>query len=274
MHQFATIIVTSLKGCFAMNKEQLNEFNRNRIIPMFECDYNLFDNHLEFYTAMGFSISYYQKAPYRFASVEKDGIGEISFYGVKNYKEDGNIGGCYVCVPNVREVFEELKANLKAYYGKIPSKGTPRFSRLNKTAEDWRFNVTDPSGNTVTVGEGFGDSTTLMKKEEERVKALESKFEKAYAQAYRFAYSKEDLLAARNTMEVAFRKLKEDISNILLFKAKVLQTEIFASLDQKDKANNALQEANRIDLILTEDEKETVREFIERLDELRIEQQK
>jgi hypothetical protein len=254
-----------------MNQAQLNELNYNRIIPIFNCDYNLFDSHLEFYTAMGFDIIYYQKAPYRFASVEKDGIGEFSFYGVKNFKEDGNIGGCYVSVPNVREVFEELKANLKAYYGKIPSKGTPRFSRLNKTAEDWRVNITDSSGNTIIIGERFGDSTTLVEAEEDRVRTLESKFEKAYARAYRFAYSKEDYLAARNTIEVAFHKLKEEISNELLFKAKVLQIEIFVSLGQKDKANDALQEADNIEE-LTVDEKETLAKFIQRLDELRIEQ--
>ncbi|MCQ6545019.1 Protein of unknown function [Bacillus cereus] len=86
--------------------------------------------------------------------------GEFCFYGVKNHKEEGNIGGCYVNVPNVREVYEELKGNLKAYYGKIPSKGNPRFSRLNQTAEDWRFNVTDVNGNTIIIGKQFGDSTT------------------------------------------------------------------------------------------------------------------
>lgn len=247
----------------------MNELNRNKIIPLFECDYNIFDTHLEFYTAMGFDIIYYQKAPYRYASIEKDGIGEIGFYGARKFKEEGNIGGCYVQVPNVREVFEELKANLKEYYGKIPSKGTPRISRLNKTAEDWRVNITDPSGNTIIIGESLGDSQELMDAEEKRVKTLKSKFEKAYTQAYRFAYSKEDFLAARNTMEAAFAKLNDEISNELLFKAKVLQTEIFLSLSQKEKAKYAIQEADHIDL--TKDETENVEEFIVRLDELKNE---
>jgi hypothetical protein len=65
-----------------------------------------------------------------------------------------------------------------------------------------------------------------MKEEDERVRALESKFEKAYATAYRLAYSKEDFLAARNTLEVAFRKYTDDLSIEFLFKAKVLQAEI------------------------------------------------
>ncbi|CAG9623039.1 VOC family protein [Sutcliffiella rhizosphaerae] len=244
-----------------MNKEQ------PKITPFYDCDYQLFDTHLEFYTAMGFTITYYQKAPYRFASVERAGIGEFGFYGVKKFEEEGNKGGCYVQVPNVREVYEELKANLKSYYGKIPTKGTPRFSRLNKTAEDWRVNITDASGNCIIIGEPLGDSTELMAAEEARVKALTSKFEKAYAQAYRFAYSKEDFLAARNTLEVAFLKFHQDASNEVLFKAKVLQAEVFSFLDQKSLAEKSVQQAYEIELKLAE--KETLKETFQKLEEIK-----
>ncbi|MEC3021910.1 hypothetical protein [Bacillus cereus] len=252
-----------------MNKEQINKLNTNRISPIYDCNYKLFDAHLEFYTAMGFKVVYYQKAPYRFASVIKDGIGEFSFYGVRKYEEEGNIGGCYVYVQKVKEVHEELKRNLKAYYGKIPTKGTPRYSRLNQTAEDWRFNITDVSGNTIIIGQTFGDSTKLMEAEEKRVKELKSKFEKAYAQAYRFAYSKEDFLAARNTMEAAFHKFNEEVSNELLFKARVLQAEIFMSLGQKNKVKDIMQEIDNLSLTVVE--KEILKEFSERLDEIRKE---
>lgn len=252
-----------------MDEEQVVESNSSRMIPLFECDYDIFDSHLEFYTALGFEIIYYQKSPYRFASVKKDTIGEIGFYGARKFKEEGNIGGCYVHVSNIRETYEELKANLKAYYGRVPATGTPRFSRLNKTAEDWRVNITDPSGNTIIVGESIGDSQELMNAEEKRVKALKSKFEKAYSHAYRFTYSKEDFLAARNTLEAAFAKLNEEIPNELLFKAKVLQAEIFLSLSQNEKAKCALHEADNIDL--TKDEMKNVGEFTGRFDELKNE---
>lgn len=249
-----------------MDKEELIENNRNRTVALFECDYNLFDHHLEFYTALGFEIIYYQKAPYRFASVIKEGIGEFGFYGNKNFRENGNKGGCYIYVPNIQEVFADLKTNLKSYYGKIPSKGIPRISRLNKTAEDWRVNITDASENTIIIGETFGDSTTLMEAEDERVRALESKFEKAYAAAYRLAYSKEDFLAARNTLEVAFHKFTDGLNCDILFKAKVLQAEVFASLGQNKQAKAAIREANEIQL--TEPEKEQINSFYKRLKEI------
>lgn len=245
------------------------ELNRNRIIPIFDCDYDLFDNHLEFYTALGFNIVYYQKAPYRFASVRKEGIGEFSFYGVKNFKVEGNTGGCYVVVPNIREVYEQFKVKLKDYYGKIPSKGMPRVSRLNKTEEDWRVNITDASGNYIIIGESIGDSIPLKEGEGERDKTLKSKFERAYEQAYRFAYSKEDFLAARNTLEVAFHKLEGEISNEVLFKALVLQAEIFNSLGQFKKSKDTIQEADNIELTISE--KEKFKDFVDRLSELQLE---
>lgn len=252
-----------------MKEERQDKLNSSRIIPIFDCDYDLFDKHLEFYTAMGFKITYYQKSPYRFASVLSDRIGEFSFYGVKNHSENGNIGGCYVCSVNVNDDFNELKSNLKSYYGKIPSKGMPRFSRLNKTAEDVRFNITDLCGNTIIVGESLGESQTLMDEEEKRVKSLKSDFEKLYNKAYRFAYSKEDFLAARNTIEVAFYNLKEDISKELLLKAKVLQIEIFDSLGQKEEAKRIIKEVEKLGF--TSDERENLKEFFERMDELKKE---
>ncbi|MCU5282718.1 hypothetical protein OCA22_30700 [Bacillus cereus] len=108
-----------------------------------------------------------------------------------------------------------------------------------------------------------------MVAEEKRVKELKSKFEKAYAQAYRFTYSKEDFLAARNTMEAAFHKFNEEVSNELLFKARVLQAEIFMSLGQNNKVKNIMQEIDNLSLTVVE--KEILKEFSERLDEIRRE---
>ncbi|MBM7632083.1 hypothetical protein [Geomicrobium sediminis] len=238
----------------------------SRTIALFDCDYHKFDEHLEFYTALGFDIVYYQKAPYRYASVKMDGLTEIGFYGARNDREGINRGGCYVEVSNVREVYNQLRANLKAYYRRIPVKGTPRISRLNKTAEDWRVNITDLNENTIIIGESLGDSTTLMQREEARVKALQSKFEKLYASAYRFAYSKEDYLAARNTLEVAFNKFVTDASNEYVVKARVLQAEVFDSLNQHGRAKEAATLAKAI--VVSEQEQVALQATYERLREL------
>jgi hypothetical protein len=105
-----------------------------------------------------------------------------------------------------------------------------------------------------------------MEAENKRVRELESKFEKAYASAYRLACSKEDFLAARNTLEVAFSKFTDSLNSDILFKAKVLQVEVFASLGQNKQAKGAIREANEIQL--TEHEKVQLYSFYERLKKL------
>ncbi|WP_305452811.1 hypothetical protein [Bacillus mycoides] len=114
-----------------MNNQELNELKRNRTIPIFDCLYEI-DEQLEFYTALGFEITYYQKAPYRFASVKNE-FTELSFFGDKNFDIEQKHGGCYIVVSNIDDVYNILKTNLKKYYGKIPTKGIPRISRLNAT---------------------------------------------------------------------------------------------------------------------------------------------
>ncbi|GGE71088.1 hypothetical protein [Priestia taiwanensis] len=242
-----------------MNTNELQELTRNRIIPIFNCMFEI-DDTLEFYTALGFKITYYQKAPYRFASVKHD-IAEISFYGDKNYDAENKAGGCYIVVPNIGEVYNELKTNLKSYYGKIPTRGLPRFSRVNQTAEDRRINVTDPSGNTLIIGQPLGDSTSMMQAEEESLKGV-STFEKKYKQAYRFAYSKEDFRAAKNVLEYAFIKHSDGISNELRYKASVLELDVLYTLGQLKKATSKLADIETIEL--TEEEMKILTDEIDR----------
>ncbi|MDQ0268545.1 hypothetical protein [Cytobacillus purgationiresistens] len=251
-----------------MNNQELKEMNQNRTVPIFDCSYENYDAHLEFYTALGFEIVYYQKSPYRFATV-KSNFTELSFYGVKNLHAEEGRGGCYIYVPNIEEVFTTLKKNLKKHYGKIPVKGLPSISRLNRTAEDRRVNINDPSGNTLIIGEVLGDSTSLMQEEEEMLKKLQTKFEKLYKQSYRFAYSKEDFRAARNLMEAAFGKHSENIPNELYYKARVLQIDVFNTLGELEKAKQITEDLEELELSIEEEKNLT--EHIERLIELKEE---
>lgn len=249
-----------------MNNQELNELKKNRTIPIFHCLYEI-DQHLEFYTALGFEITYYQKAPYRFASVKNE-FTELSFYGDKSFDIEQRQGGCYIVVSDIETVYTRLKTNLKEYYGKIPVKGMPRFSRLNLTAEDRRFNITDPSGNTLIVGEPLGDSKTLMDKYTEDTKNA-SKFEKAYKWAYRYAYSKEDFLGAINLLESTFSKQSDLIPNKLYFKAKVLQVDVLVTLGRTEKAKEIAQEIDSF--TLSTDEETVLQNEIHRFSEIKEE---
>ncbi|UNK15961.1 hypothetical protein MNQ98_15520 [Paenibacillus sp. N3/727] len=157
---------------------------------------------------------------------------------------------------------------MKTFYGKIPVKGLPRFSRLNLTAEDRRFNITDPSGNTLIVGEPLGDSTTVMDRYTEDTKNA-SKFEKAYKWAFRYAYSKEDFLGASNLLESAFSKQSDPLSNELYFKAKVLQIDVLVALGRTENAIEIAQELESF--VLSSNEETILQNEIQRFSELKEE---
>ena len=173
--------------------------------------------------------------------------------------------GCFIVVEDIDSVYQELKSQLKEYYGKIPTKGKPRFSRLNRTAEDMRVNITDPCGNTLTIGQPLGDSQKLMDEEEKRVKNLSSRFEKAYAQAYRYAYSKEDFSASNNLISAALNRSQEPLTEAMIYKAKVLQLECSLALDLESKVSLLVKELKT--LAIPEDS-EDFTEIIARKDEL------
>lgn len=235
---------------------------KNKTIPIFDSIYDL-DTHLEFYSAMGFKVTYYQKSPYRYASVESS-FTNIDFFANKEHdKEKG--GGCYIVVPNVKEIYDDVIASLKESYGKIPSKDLPRVSKLNKTAEDNRFLINDPSGNTLIIGTPFGDSTELMDQEERRLK-YSTKKEKAYSQAYRFAYSKEDFVAAKYLLEANFAEQDEDIPDTLYFKAKVLEADILLSLGNNEKVMELVEVLQSFSFII--EDKDAISSEAERLNEI------
>lgn len=234
------------------------------VIPLYSAPYREFDEVLSFYTALGFEMVYYQKAPYRYASMKKEELVEIGFFGDKEFSE-GHQSGCFIVVEDITSVYQELKSQLKEYYGKIPTKGKPRFSRLNRTAEDVRVNITDPCGNTLTIGQPLGDSQKLMDEEEKRVKNLSSRFEKAYAQAYRYAYSKEDFSASNNLISAALNRSQDPLTEAMIYKAKVLQLECSLALDLESKVSLLVKELKT--LAIPEDS-EDFTEIIARKDEL------
>jgi predicted enzyme related to lactoylglutathione lyase len=234
------------------------------VIPLYDIPYREFDEVLLFYSALGFEMVYYQKAPYRYASMKKTDLVEIGFFGNKDFSE-AHPNGCFIVVEDIDSVYQELKSQLKEYYGKIPTKGKPRFSRLNRTAEDVRVNITDPCGNTLTIGQPLGDSQKLMDEEEKRVKNLSSRFEKAYAQAYRYAYSKEDFSASNNLISAALNRSQEPLTEAMIYKAKVLQLECSLALDLESKVSLLVKELKT--LAIPEDS-EDFTEIIARKDEL------
>jgi catechol 2,3-dioxygenase-like lactoylglutathione lyase family enzyme len=114
-------------------------------IPLFPI--TSLDETLAFYQALGFEVTYRQDEPYLYASVSRDDttfhFSRLSMYGAKNA-----FGAVLVFVPNVNPVHATFADGLRSHYGKVPTAGVPRISRL--FPGQTRFRLFDPSGNILT----------------------------------------------------------------------------------------------------------------------------
>jgi hypothetical protein len=158
------------------------------------------DETLAFWEAMGFRITYKQKAPYPYGVVERGAHG-LHFVHGKGLKPEANQSGCLMMVEDAGTVHAEFAQRFKERFGKVPSTGLPRLSRWRPGAT--RFTVTDPSGNwviVITLGEE--DQKTWEKAED----ASQGPLRQAMAKAVRFRDYKQDARLALGTLDAALRK--------------------------------------------------------------------
>jgi hypothetical protein len=101
---------------------------------------------LEFYRALGFEVTYQQKAPNEYACVRRGGF-ELHFFGLKGLKPEEGYSTCLVIVPDVAPLHQTYSKALRAKYGRLPVAGFPRITRFKPGQS--RFTVVDPNGNSV-----------------------------------------------------------------------------------------------------------------------------
>ena len=66
----------------------------------------------DFYTALGFEITFRQSAPYQFLSVERGGIG-LDFYGDKKFDPASSAHGCLVNTDDVDSLYAVFTEGLQ-----------------------------------------------------------------------------------------------------------------------------------------------------------------
>ncbi|MFE0688489.1 bleomycin resistance protein [Streptomyces xiamenensis] len=148
----------------------------------------------EFYTALGFAVTFEQHSPYAYLVVER-GTVELQFFGMKNFDPAASLGGCYILTDEVDALHEIFRAGLKETYGKVPTRGIPRIGPLKDMAYGVRqFLMTDPGGNSIRVGQPTGGDGHIEP-------APKDTFERALHFAALFADSKEDLPAAATVLD-------------------------------------------------------------------------
>ena len=101
---------------------------------------------LTFYRTLGFEVTHEQTKPNVYAATSRGDI-HLHFMGIKGLNPAEAYSTCLVLVPEIDELHQSFTDALRRLYGKIPTAGQPRITRLRKGQS--RFTVVDVAGNYV-----------------------------------------------------------------------------------------------------------------------------
>ncbi|MFD4113411.1 bleomycin resistance protein [Streptomyces niveus] len=241
-----------------------------KTIPLLPCQ--TIQPVVDFYSALGFEITFIQKSPYAYAVVARGDV-ELQFFGMKKYEPTESFSGCYVLTDDVDGMHGAFRAGLKAAYGKIPTRGLPRIGPVKDMSYGVRqFLMTDPAGNTLRIGQpndAESDGHHQPPPKEPYARALHL--------AVAFADSKQDLGAAVKLLDRALRDaavsddgLGKEVASptpVQLYRMLVLRGDIAQRLDDTEEARDFLDRAAAVEL--TEAERAEVRDDRGRAAEVR-----
>ncbi|MGW4055993.1 bleomycin resistance protein [Streptomyces sp. NPDC004779] len=228
-----------------------------RTIPILPC--RTLQPVLDFYTALGFEVTFQQKSPNPYASVERGSL-ELQFFGVKHHDPAASMSTCYVVTDDVDGLYAAFRAGLKEAYGRIPTRGLPRLGALRDTTYGMRqFLLTDPGGNCVRVGQ-------RIREDLRHDSAPAGTFARALHHAALLADSREDPAAAAKVIDHALAPQEERPAPVERLRLLVLRADVAGRLGDEATVTTALAEAAAVPL--DPEEREAVRDDLVRLEEL------
>jgi catechol 2,3-dioxygenase-like lactoylglutathione lyase family enzyme len=208
------------------------------MIPILPC--RSIDDQLAFYEALGFEVTYQQKAPNVFAAVQRGAI-ELQFFVLKGYEPANSYSTCYVMVSNVDELYTEFRVGLKRALGRVHSRGIPRIGAIGDMAYGVRqFLLTDPGGNIIRIGQ------PLEKADAAETQPL-PRLERALEAARLLLYSKVDPETTARVIDDALAATP-DASDVLRVQAHILRADAAHALGDDARARALLDEAAGIRL--------------------------
>lgn len=227
-----------------------------RMIPLLPC--HSIDEQLAFYQSLGFEITYQQKAPNVYASVQR-GLIELHFFTMKGYDPATSYSTCYVLVADVDRLYAEFRDGLKHSLGRIPLRGIPRIGPLRDMSYGVRqFLMTDPGGNIIR----FGEPTEAPPQTD----APRSRLEKAFDAAVLLAHSRVDPETAAHVLDGALAD-SPSARGAILARATILRADIAMAMGDDALAGRLLDDVERMEL--TAAERAALSDDLARLDELR-----
>ncbi|MFC8831129.1 bleomycin resistance protein [Streptomyces sp. NPDC057137] len=226
-----------------------------KTIPLLPCQ--TIQPVVDFYSALGFEITFIQKSPYAYAVVERGDV-ELQFFGMKKYEPTESFSGCYVLTDDVDGTHTAFRAGLKAAYGKVPTRGLPRIGPVKEMSYGVRqFLMTDPGGNTIRIGQpndAESDGHHQPPPKEPYARALHL--------AVAFADSKQDLGAAVKILDRALRDAEASDGSlrtegasptaVQLYRLLVLRGDVAQRLNDIEEARGFLDRAAAVGLTAAE----------------------
>ncbi|MGW1956968.1 bleomycin resistance protein [Streptomyces sp. NPDC001920] len=230
-----------------------------KTIPILPC--RTIQPVLDFYTALGFEVTFHQASPNPYAAVARGDI-ELQFFGMKRYDPAQSYSTCYILTDDVDALHEAFTAGLRARYGKVPNRGLPRIGALRDASHGMRqFLMTDPGGNCIRVGRPISEDLHHRP-------APKETFSRALHHASLFADSRDDPAAAAKVLDHVLRLTDERPTPVQSLRLLVLRADVARRLGDEETAACALSKATAVHL--TDEERDSVRDDLTRLDELLV----
>jgi hypothetical protein len=199
-------------------------------IPALPCE--SMDDMLVFWQAIGFQVTYTQKAPSAYAVVRYEDDYELHFFGLKGLKPEENFSTCLIIVPEVEELHALFLQRLRKHLGKTPSKGFPRISRMKP--KQTRFTLTDVSGNSIIfIKHGQEDETVSQAYKQ----AGQTPLQKSLNTAIRLRDFHNDDAAAAKVLDSALAR-KQEGTQIELARVLAARIELAVISDEHDLARS------------------------------------
>jgi hypothetical protein len=235
-------------------------------IPLLPC--NSINNTLEFYQALGFRVTYQQKAPNTYAALKLRDI-EVHFFVMKDLKPENNYSTCYIVLYDIDTLYQSFAAGMKNLFGKIPVKGIPRINPLKDMPSYGvrQFIVVDPAGNYIRIGQPIPKTDSLIFKENNLKKETAgSSLEKAYELGSRLADAKGDFPAAAKALDKAIAHA-DNGEPVHLFRVLILRADVAFRMEDHALTNKLLEKAKAL---ISDIDQRTVKDDLRLMEELRL----
>jgi hypothetical protein len=230
-------------------------------VPLLPC--HSINEVLEFYVALGFTVTYQQAKPNNYVVVQWEDM-ELHFFTMRDYIPANSYSTCYVRVEDIDTLYKTFTSNLRKAYGRVPFASIPRVIPLKNKTGRREFIIVDPGGNWIRIGQVVEAQTG---DEAPTGSAAKSKLSQATIAAAFLADSKGDNEAAVKMLDKALAQ-NDDAPAAHRIKALVYRVVLAITMDDIALAKQLLSDIKQVPL--EEEEREALSEEFQKAADLEL----